>query len=161
VLVAAAESRLSGHRDPEWRIRAKMLITAAVERALVTLVAVMVLTMPAAADPGARSVAQQVDRERGDVPADVQNVESRDSLLTARITTALFADERIKARWVGVATSDGHVILKGNVDSEDARDAAEAIARAVPGVRTLQNDLQLLAPHQGLPTASGIRRVTE
>ena len=137
-----------------------MLITPAVERALVALVAVMVLTIPAAADPRTR-VTQPVDRERGDVPADAQNVESRDSLLSARITTALFADERIKARWVGVATSDGHVILNGNVDSEDARDAAEAIARAVPGVRTLQNDLQLLAPPQALPTASGIRRVTE
>jgi hypothetical protein len=142
-------------------MRKNMHITAGVERVLVALVAVMLLTMPAAADPRAPSVAQQVEGERRDVPADVQNVESRDSLLTARITTALFADERIKARWVGVATSDGHVILNGNVDSEDARDVAEAIARAVPGVRTLQNDLQFLAPQQGLPTASGIRRVTE
>ena len=134
---------------------------ASVGRTSIALVAVMVLTMPAAADPRTPRVAQQVEGERRDVPADVQNVESSDSLLTARITTALFADERIKARWVGVATSDGHVILNGNVDSEGARDAAEAIARAVPGVRTLQNDLQLLAPPQALPTASGIRRVTE
>jgi hypothetical protein len=132
-----------------------MHFAAAVERALILSIAMLVVTTPAAGDPRAPAVAQLVDvRPRGEA-ADVHNVENPDSLLTARITTALFADDRIKARWVDVATSDGHVILNGHVDSEDARDAAEAITRAVPGVRTLQNDLQLLAPQQGLPTASG------
>ena len=135
--------------------------TAAVGRALLALVAVVVFTMPAAAYPRLPRVAQQIAGERQGVPVDVQNVESRDSLLTTRITTALSADARIKARWVGVAASDGHVIMSGHVDSEDVRDAAEAIARAVPGVRTLQNDLQVLAPQQGHPTASGTPHATQ
>ena len=132
-----------------------MHIAAAVEHAIILLIAMLVVIMPAAAGPRAPGVAQSVDGQRRGAATDVRNVENLDSLLTARITTALFADERIKARWVEVATSDGHVILNGHVDSDDARDAAEAITRAVPGVRTLQNDLQLLAPQQGLPTASG------
>ena len=131
-----------------------MSIGAAVERALILLIAMLVVTLPAAGDPRARGMAQPAGHRTGE-STDVRNVENLDSLLTARITTALFADERIKARWVEVATSDGHVILNGHVDSEDARGAAESIARAVPGVKTLQNDLQLLAPQQGLPTASG------
>ena len=132
-----------------------MHTTAAVERALILVIAMLVVTMPAAGDPGAAGMAQPVAGHRTGEATDIRNVENLDSLLTARVTTALFTDERIKARWVGVVTSDGHVTLNGPVDSEDARDAAESIARAVPGVRTLQNDLQLLAPQQGLPTASG------
>ena len=138
-----------------------MHITTAIERALIALVAVMVVAMPAASEPRAPRVAQKVDGERQDARPDTDNMDSEDSRLTARIKIALFADDRIKARWVAVATSSGHVTLSGKVDSADARDAAEAIARAVSGVRTVQNDLQLLAPQQGQTIASRIRPVAE
>ena len=126
--------------------------TRAVQRALIALLAVMAVALPAVSQVRAPAVAPKADEKRPDAH------EMDDSRLTARIEVALFADERIKARWVSVATVNGHVTLSGQVESADARDAASAIATAVAGVRTVQNDLQLLAPVQG-QIASGIRHV--
>jgi osmotically-inducible protein OsmY len=129
-----------------------MPITTAVQRALIALLAVMAVALPAASQIRAPVVAQKPDEKRPDA------YDMDDSRLTARIEVALFADERIKARWVSVAAVNGDVTLSGQVESADARDAASAITEAVAGVRTVQNNLQLLAPEQG-QIASGIRHV--
>lgn len=131
-----------------------MPITTAVQRALLALLAVMAVALPAASQIHAPVVAQKPDEKR----PDAHDID--DSRLTARVEAALFADERIKARWVAVATVNGHVTLSGQVDSGDARDAAGAIAQAVAGVRIVQNNLQVVAPEQG-EIASGIRHVGE
>jgi len=130
-----------------------MPITTAVQRALIALLAVMAVALPAASQVRAPGGAPKVDEKRPDAH------DTDDARLTARIEVALFADERIKARWVSVAAVNGHVTLSGQVESDDAREAASAIAQAVAGVRSVQNNLQLLAPEQW-QIASGIRRVS-
>jgi hyperosmotically inducible protein len=69
-----------------------------------------------------------------------------DSWLTAKAKIALFADERVKGRQVNVETNNGVVALRGKVDSAEAKSAAESIAKGVDGVRSVKNELQVVAP---------------
>jgi hyperosmotically inducible protein len=66
-----------------------------------------------------------------------------DGALTARVKTALIADERTKARQIDVETFRGEVQLNGFVDSREARTAAGAVARNVPGVESVANNLRV------------------
>jgi hyperosmotically inducible protein len=66
-----------------------------------------------------------------------------DGALTARVKTALIADERTKARQIDVETFRGEVQLNGFVDSAAARTAATSVARSVSGVANVTNNLQV------------------
>jgi hyperosmotically inducible periplasmic protein len=69
-----------------------------------------------------------------------------DSWITAKTKIALFADSRVKGSEINVATTDGAVIIRGKVDSDAAKQAAEGIAKSVQGAKTVKNDLQVVAP---------------
>ena len=69
-----------------------------------------------------------------------------DSWLTAKTKIALFADSRIKGSDISVATTQGEVIIRGKVDSDAAKQAAEGIAKGIDGVKTVKNELQVVAP---------------
>lgn len=69
-----------------------------------------------------------------------------DSWLTAKTKIALFADERVKSVDVSVETVDATVTLRGKVDSDEAKAAAASVAKSVEGVRSVRNDLQVVAP---------------
>lgn len=69
-----------------------------------------------------------------------------DSWLTAKTKIALFADSRVKGSEINVVTTEGAVIIRGKVDSDASKQAAEAIAKGIDGVKTVQNDLQVVAP---------------
>jgi hyperosmotically inducible protein len=69
-----------------------------------------------------------------------------DMWLTAKTKIALFADSRIKGSEITVETSQGSVMIRGKVDSDAAKQAAEAIAKGIDGVKTVKNDLQVVAP---------------
>jgi hyperosmotically inducible protein len=69
-----------------------------------------------------------------------------DSWLTAKTKIALYADERIKGGQISVETLKGAVSLRGKVDSEEAKAAAASITKAVEGVTTVRNDLEVVAP---------------
>lgn len=69
-----------------------------------------------------------------------------DSWLTAKTKIALFADERVKGGQVSVETVNGTVSLRGKVDSDEAKAAAAAVAKAVDGVKSVRNDLQVVPP---------------
>jgi len=69
-----------------------------------------------------------------------------DSWLTSKTKIELFADERVKGRQVHVETVKGEVFLRGKVDSEAAKTAAEEIAKGIEGVKGVKNDLQVVAP---------------
>ena|SRR5512147_492925 len=117
------------------------------------LIAVLATAIPAArAAPEIRVSATTAPQG-----VDAAEIDGGDSRLTDRVKRALFADERIKARWVGVSSSAGNVSLSGQVDSAEVRDAAQAIAEGVPGVRTVSNHLQLLAPERGSSIVSAVR----
>lgn len=67
-----------------------------------------------------------------------------DSWLTAKAKIALFADERVKGSQVSVETVKGTIMLRGKVDSPEAKTAAEAIAKGIDGAVAVKNDLQVV-----------------
>jgi len=69
-----------------------------------------------------------------------------DSWLTAKTKIALFADSRVKGHEVNVETKEGIVAIRGKVDSNVAKEAAESIAKNIDGVKTVKNELQVVAP---------------
>jgi hyperosmotically inducible protein len=69
-----------------------------------------------------------------------------DSWLTSKTKIALFADARVKGSEINVETTQGLVTIRGKVDSDAAKQAAEGIAKGIDGVKTVKNDLQVVAP---------------
>jgi len=67
-----------------------------------------------------------------------------DSWLTAKTKIALYSDERVKGRQIGVETLNGTVTLRGKVDSDEAKTAAASIATSVEHVKAVKNDLQVV-----------------
>ncbi|QJA06592.1 BON domain-containing protein [Thermosulfurimonas marina] len=78
-----------------------------------------------ATDP--RSVGTQVD----------------DATLTTKVKLALIKDPVTKARKIDVDTVNGVVTLTGAVETEAERRRAEEVARSVPGVRGVVNNLRV------------------
>lgn len=68
---------------------------------------------------------------------------TRDSEITARVKAAMYKDPAVKGTQVSVTTMKGVVQLSGFVDSAAAKDRAGQIARSVPGVVDVHNDLLL------------------
>lgn len=66
-----------------------------------------------------------------------------DTTITTRVKLALADDPTVKAVQVTVETYRGVVQLSGFVDSEAAIRRAAEVARQVPGVRSVKNDLRL------------------
>ena len=69
-----------------------------------------------------------------------------DSWMTSKAKIALFADDRVKGRQVHVTTKDGVVMLRGKVDSGEAKSAASDVAKGIEGVKDVKNELQVVAP---------------
>ena len=69
-----------------------------------------------------------------------------DSWITAKTKIALFADSRVKGSEITVETTQGAVMIRGKVDSDAAKHAAEKIAKEIDGVKAVKNDLQVVAP---------------
>ena len=67
-----------------------------------------------------------------------------DTWLTAKSKIALFADDRVKGRQIDVKTTKGVVMLRGKVDSDVAKKAAEEIATGLDGVKRVKNELQVV-----------------
>ena len=77
-----------------------------------------------------------------------------DSWITSKAKIALFSDDRVKGRQVHVETKDGRVMLRGKVDSAEAKAAAAEVAKGVEGVKDVKNELQVVAPsHRAEVTA--------
>ena len=69
-----------------------------------------------------------------------------DSWITAKTKIALFADTRVKGRQINVETKDGLSMLRGKVDTDEAKNAAEDIAKGIDGVKKVKNELQVVPP---------------
>jgi len=69
-----------------------------------------------------------------------------DTWMTAKTKIALFADARVKGSEITVETSQGSMIIRGKVDSDEAKQAAEGIAKGIDGVKSVKNELQVVAP---------------
>jgi hyperosmotically inducible periplasmic protein len=68
-----------------------------------------------------------------------------DSWITSKTKIALYADNRVPGTDVNVETQKGTVFLRGKVDSDAAKAAAEEIAKGIDGVKSVKNELQVVA----------------
>lgn len=66
-----------------------------------------------------------------------------DTATTSEIKAKLLADDIVPSRKVKVETTEGVVQLSGSVDSQAQSERAESIAKAVDGVKSVKNDLQV------------------
>lgn len=66
-----------------------------------------------------------------------------DSVLTAKVKSALIADSETKAHQINVETFQGTVQLSGFVDDAKVRQRAAQVAGNVEGVRDVQNKLEV------------------
>ncbi len=106
---------------------------------LTSLLAVAPLTA------GAQSKTEQMKDKARSTTDEAKGVVS-DSWITSKTKIALFSDERVKGREVSVETQKGVVHLRGKVDSDEAKSAAADVAKGIDGVKSVKNDLQVVAP---------------
>lgn len=66
-----------------------------------------------------------------------------DSILTAKVKTALAADPDVAAHNVNIEVHDGVVQLAGYVDSSEQKSKAGQVAQRVAGVKQVDNELEV------------------
>jgi len=66
-----------------------------------------------------------------------------DSVITAKVKTALIADDEVNALDVNVETNMGVVQLAGFAETREQIAQASDVARGVDGVKAVKNDLRL------------------
>ena len=76
--------------------------------------------------------------------------QATDATITGTIKTKLAADSRVRASDINVDTTNGVVTLTGNLDSQEAKDAALQVARGTTGVSDVKD---MISVRSG--TASG------
>lgn len=68
---------------------------------------------------------------------------SKDIAITADVNASLARDESLSALSINVDTTAGRVVLKGDAPDAAARERATQIAKAVDGVASVDNRLQI------------------
>ena len=76
-------------------------------------------------------------------PKTTVGTEIDDTVVTTRVKAALLADATVKSYGFKVDTSKGDVQLSGFVDNQAHIDRAVEVARAVPGVKSVENKVAL------------------
>jgi len=66
-----------------------------------------------------------------------------DSVITAKVKTALMADTSVKSADIGVVTRKGEVQLSGFVNNQGQIDRAMEVARGIEGVDKVGNDMAI------------------
>ncbi|MGB8433078.1 MAG: BON domain-containing protein [Burkholderiales bacterium] len=91
---------------------------------------------------------KMADRSASSVPESAQPESSQgvgqtfdDASITAKVKAALLASSDVQGSVISVRTEQGHVTLRGKVLDETQIDRAVQIARAVTGVRDVDNQL--------------------
>jgi hyperosmotically inducible periplasmic protein len=105
---------------------------------LITLTALMLAAMPAAAQ-------QQVEQ-------DIQ-----DSATTARVKSKLLVEGRLSPFDINTTTVENVVTLTGAVHTEPQKLLAEDIARSVPGVEDVVNNIHVMSGAYGQPDTRNFR----
>jgi hyperosmotically inducible protein len=76
-------------------------------------------------------------------PATTVGTEIDDSVVTAKVKTALLADADVKSFDINIETRKGQVQLSGFVDNQAQVERAIALTREVPGVKGIENHVSL------------------
>lgn len=66
-----------------------------------------------------------------------------DTATTSEVKAKLLADDIVPSRHVKVTTTDGVVQLSGEVENQAQSTRAESVAKAIDGVKSVKNDLQI------------------
>jgi osmotically-inducible protein OsmY len=66
-----------------------------------------------------------------------------DTVITSKVKGALLNDKTVSVMDIQVETFKGRVQLAGYVKSPDERQRAEGLARSVPGVKAVNNKIEL------------------
>ena len=66
-----------------------------------------------------------------------------DSVITTKVKSAILNDSSLKVNEINVETFKGVVQLSGFVSSQAAENKAVEVARTVPGVKSVKNDMRL------------------
>jgi hyperosmotically inducible protein len=66
-----------------------------------------------------------------------------DTTITSRVKTRFAEDTTVSAMAIGVETMKGVVQLSGFAKSAEERSMAERLARGVPGVQSVKNDIAI------------------
>ena len=64
--------------------------------------------------------------------------------LRNQVQTAFLEDDLLKDFGIEILDSNGVITLRGAIASRDARDRAEAVAREVPGVINVINEIDVV-----------------
>lgn len=84
-------------------------------------------------------------------PSTTVGTEIDDTVVTARVKSALLADPNVKGFDFKVETRKGEVQLSGFVDNQTQIDSAITVTRAVAGVKNVENKVSL----KGVATTAG------
>lgn len=77
-----------------------------------------------------------------------------DATITARVKSKFASDSTVSATRIKVDTVKGVVELSGNVSSEAEREQAVSIAKGIPDVRSVRNNLTVQSSTTGKPIKS-------
>jgi hyperosmotically inducible periplasmic protein len=104
----------------------------------------VVMGLALAAAPAWVSAADDTKKSGEKSTTESMKTTASDSWITAKTKIALMADNRVPGSSVNVETQKGMVYLRGKVDSDGAKSAAEEVARGVEGVQAVRNELQVV-----------------
>ena len=86
---------------------------------------------------------EAVEDEAAELPVDLE-----DAALTAAVKARLLADPRVGALAIDVGGQNGIVTLKGSAGNEEAKAAAEEVARETEGVTVVVSLIKVDAPQK-------------
>lgn len=108
-------------------------------------------TTPPAAAPGTAPAPSAAQADKGPSLGDraqaaTEEVKSvvGDAAITAKVKSALVAEDDVRSLAIHVDTNDGRVILEGNVPSAEQSMRIEKLALAVDGVLSVENKLKVV-----------------
>ncbi len=104
----------------------------------------------AGAMPGATPPTAQSDRgdgasmgDRAQAAADDAQSAAGDAAITAKVKSALVAEDDVRSLAINVDTDDGRVVLEGEVPSAEQSMRIEKLAQNVEGVTAVENKLKV------------------
>ena len=114
-------------------------------RVLQLALAVVVLSTGAACNREESAPASSAQSPAGQARGTATSQPTDDTSITTTLQAKYYTDDTVRGRDISVTTDDGVVTLKGNVESEDAKTRALALAREVPGVTRVEDQLRVAA----------------
>jgi len=99
---------------------------------------------PASTSTGRGGLAR-VEAQAGKAAGTVSEFLS-DAELTGKIRSKMALDDRVRARTIGVSTTDGVVTLEGTIGSAAEHDQAVRLARDTKGVKQVVDHLKVVLP---------------